>query len=212
MICIFAQVYTPNLPTAPALPLSLPPYVPASQPTVQFILQGSLPLASGGVAQSPAPAPAAPTTASEPAGHATVAGNSEERAAAPRPAAEKAKTEEVSVRLPFSGAGSSPQRVPPGPGGHRCPCSQYMKKLHTQERAVEEVKLAIKPFYQKREVTKDEYKDILRKAVQKVGAGGRAPRPGQVSPGAGLCCRPLMRALEGAPARGCAARPGVILV
>lgn len=47
--------------------------------------------------------------------------------------------------------------------------AQYMKKLHVQERAVEEVKLAIKPFYQKREVTKDEYKDILRKAVQKVG-------------------------------------------
>ncbi|KAF4010065.1 hypothetical protein G4228_001286 [Cervus hanglu yarkandensis] len=44
----------------------------------------------------------------------------------------------------------------------------YMKKLHVQERAVEEVKLAIKPFYQKREVTKDEYKDILRKAVQKI--------------------------------------------
>lgn len=35
---------------------------------------------------------------------------------------------------------------------------------------MEEVKLAIKPFYQKREVTKEEYKDILRKAVQKVGA------------------------------------------
>ncbi|KPP75093.1 PHD and RING finger domain-containing protein 1-like [Scleropages formosus] len=46
--------------------------------------------------------------------------------------------------------------------------SQYMKKLHMQERAVEEVKLAIKPFYQKRDITKDEYKDILRKAVQKV--------------------------------------------
>ncbi|XP_061577472.1 PHD and RING finger domain-containing protein 1 isoform X2 [Cololabis saira] len=45
---------------------------------------------------------------------------------------------------------------------------QYLKKLHMQERAVEEVKLAIKPFYQKRDITKDEYKDILRKAVQKV--------------------------------------------
>uniref|UniRef100_A0AAV2KZL6 SFR19-like C-terminal domain-containing protein n=1 Tax=Knipowitschia caucasica TaxID=637954 RepID=A0AAV2KZL6_KNICA len=44
----------------------------------------------------------------------------------------------------------------------------YLKKLHMQERAVEEVKLAIKPFYQNREITKDEYKDILRKAVQKV--------------------------------------------
>ncbi|MEE6498539.1 hypothetical protein FKM82_003150 [Ascaphus truei] len=45
---------------------------------------------------------------------------------------------------------------------------EYMKKLHMQERAVEEVKLAIKPFYQKREITKEEYKDILRKAVQKI--------------------------------------------
>lgn len=50
----------------------------------------------------------------------------------------------------------------------RCVLPQYMKKLHMQERAVEEVKLAIKPFYQRREVSKDEYKDILRKAVQKV--------------------------------------------
>lgn len=45
---------------------------------------------------------------------------------------------------------------------------KYMKKLHMQERAVEEVKLAIKPFYQKRDITKEEYKEILRKAVQKV--------------------------------------------
>ncbi|XP_025308348.3 PHD and RING finger domain-containing protein 1 isoform X1 [Canis lupus dingo] len=133
-----SQVYTSNLPPAPALPVSLPPYAPASQPTVQFILQGSLPLASCGVAQSPAPVPTSLATASEPAGHSTGASNSEERTAAPRPAAEKAKNEE------------------------------YMKKLHMQERAVEEVKLAIKPFYQKREVTKDEYKDILRKAVQKI--------------------------------------------
>ncbi|XP_048013912.1 PHD and RING finger domain-containing protein 1 isoform X2 [Megalobrama amblycephala] len=45
---------------------------------------------------------------------------------------------------------------------------KYMKKLHMQERAIEEVKLAIKPFYQKRDITKEEYKEILRKAVQKV--------------------------------------------
>ncbi|XP_036076242.1 PHD and RING finger domain-containing protein 1 isoform X5 [Rousettus aegyptiacus] len=132
------QVYNPSLPSAPALPLSIPPYAPVSQPTVQFILQGSLPLAGCGVAQSPAPVPTILTTASEPAGHATATNNSEERTATPRPAAEKTKNEE------------------------------YMKKLHVQERAVEEVKLAIKPFYQRREVTKDEYKDILRKAVQKI--------------------------------------------
>ncbi|KAL6107003.1 phrf1 [Pungitius sinensis] len=45
---------------------------------------------------------------------------------------------------------------------------QYLRKLHMQERAVEEVKLAIKPFYQRRDIDKDEYKEILRKAVQKV--------------------------------------------
>ncbi|KAI4825354.1 hypothetical protein KUCAC02_021039 [Chaenocephalus aceratus] len=45
---------------------------------------------------------------------------------------------------------------------------QYLKKLHMQERAIEEVKLAIKPFYQNRDIDKDEYKEILRKAVQKV--------------------------------------------
>lgn len=45
---------------------------------------------------------------------------------------------------------------------------QYLKKLHMQERAIEEVKLAIKPFYQNRDINKDEYKEILRKAVQKV--------------------------------------------
>ncbi|KAM9503359.1 uncharacterized protein phrf1 isoform 1-T1 [Salvelinus alpinus] len=44
----------------------------------------------------------------------------------------------------------------------------YIKKLHMQERAIKEVKLAIKPFYQKKDITKEEYKEIVRKAVQKV--------------------------------------------
>ncbi|XP_008592048.1 PREDICTED: PHD and RING finger domain-containing protein 1 isoform X2 [Galeopterus variegatus] len=132
------QVYKPSMPPTPAQPTSIPPCVPVSQPIVQCILQGSLPLAGCGVAQSPAPVPTALTSASEPAGQAATANSSEERTATPRAAAEKTRKEE------------------------------YMKKLHMQERAVEEVKLAIKPFYQKREVTKDEYKDILRKAVQKI--------------------------------------------
>ncbi|XP_070639417.1 PHD and RING finger domain-containing protein 1 isoform X3 [Bos indicus] len=132
---------SPSLPPGPALPSGIPPYAPISQPAVQFLLQGSLPLPGCGAAQSMAPVSTTPTAASEPAGHAaatTAANNSEERTAPPRPTPEKAKNEE------------------------------YMKKLHVQERAVEEVKLAIKPFYQKREVTKEEYKDILRKAVQKI--------------------------------------------
>ena len=43
-----------------------------------------------------------------------------------------------------------------------------MKKLNRQERVVEEVKLAIKPYYNKGKITKDEYKEIMRKAVPKV--------------------------------------------
>lgn len=45
---------------------------------------------------------------------------------------------------------------------------QYLKKLNRQERVIEEVKVVLKPSYQKREITKDEYKEIMRKAVPKV--------------------------------------------
>lgn len=47
-------------------------------------------------------------------------------------------------------------------------CSQFLKKLNRQERVVEEVKLVLKPHYNKKHVTKDEYKDILRRAVPKI--------------------------------------------
>lgn len=45
---------------------------------------------------------------------------------------------------------------------------QYLKKLNRQERVVEEVKVVLKPFYQRRDVTKEEYKEIMRKSVPKV--------------------------------------------
>ncbi|XP_072495632.1 PHD and RING finger domain-containing protein 1 isoform X2 [Notamacropus eugenii] len=133
-----SQVYSPNMTLPPTLPPSLPPYAPVSQPTVRFIMQGSLPLVGCGAGQSLAPEPAMLTAASEPGSQALASGDVDEKITPKPAAAEKAKNEE------------------------------YMKKLHVQERAVEEVKLAIKPFYQKREITKDEYKDILRKAVQKI--------------------------------------------
>ncbi|XP_029644165.1 protein SCAF11 isoform X1 [Octopus sinensis] len=44
----------------------------------------------------------------------------------------------------------------------------YMKKLQIQERVVDEVKLAIKPFYSGKKIDKNEYKEILRKAVPKI--------------------------------------------
>ncbi|CAG2166915.1 unnamed protein product [Oppiella nova] len=45
---------------------------------------------------------------------------------------------------------------------------KFIKKLNRQERVIEEVKLVLKPHYQKRSVTKDEYKEILRKSVPKI--------------------------------------------
>ncbi|XP_053923378.1 LOW QUALITY PROTEIN: PHD and RING finger domain-containing protein 1 [Cuculus canorus] len=132
------QVYCQNTPLMPPLPSSLPPYAPVSQPTVQFIMQGSLPALSCMAGQSLTLEPGSLATGSEPGIQAPSAGNIEEEIKTPKPPVDKMKNEE------------------------------YMKKLHMQERAVEEVKLAIKPFYQKREITKEEYKSILRKAVQKI--------------------------------------------
>ena len=42
------------------------------------------------------------------------------------------------------------------------------KKLQIQEKEAQEVKLAIKPFYQNKDITKEEYKETVRKAVDKV--------------------------------------------
>ncbi|NXX76337.1 PHRF1 protein, partial [Urocolius indicus] len=132
-----SQVYCQAV---PVLTPGLPPYAPVSQPTVQFIMQGSLPAlgcaGTHGLSRAAEPPSLAP--ACEPGAQASAVGSAEERIRAPRPPVDRTKNEE------------------------------YMKKLHMQERAVEEVKLAIKPFYQKREITKEEYKSILRKAVQKI--------------------------------------------
>ncbi|KAG8187358.1 hypothetical protein JTE90_016908 [Oedothorax gibbosus] len=45
---------------------------------------------------------------------------------------------------------------------------KFLKKLNRQERVVEEVKTVLKPYYKSRDVTKEEYKDILRKSVPKI--------------------------------------------
>ncbi|XP_077565503.1 uncharacterized protein scaf11 isoform X2 [Stigmatopora nigra] len=46
--------------------------------------------------------------------------------------------------------------------------SKKEKKQQIQEKAIDEVRTAIKPFYQKKEITKEEYKEIVRKAVEKI--------------------------------------------
>ncbi|XP_060525173.1 PHD and RING finger domain-containing protein 1 isoform X2 [Cylas formicarius] len=45
---------------------------------------------------------------------------------------------------------------------------KFLKKLNRQERVVEEVKLVLKPFYNKKKINKEEYKDIMRRAVPKI--------------------------------------------
>ncbi|XP_077449476.1 uncharacterized protein scaf11 isoform X2 [Stigmatopora argus] len=46
--------------------------------------------------------------------------------------------------------------------------SKKEKKQQIQEKAINEVRTAIKPFYQNKEITKEEYKEIVRKAVEKI--------------------------------------------
>ena len=45
---------------------------------------------------------------------------------------------------------------------------QFLKKVQRQDRIVEEVKLVLKPAYNQRKITKEAYKEILRKTVPKV--------------------------------------------
>lgn len=61
---------------------------------------------------------------------------------------------------------------------------------------MEEVKLAIKPYYQKKDITKEEYKDILRKAVHKVGQ--RDCGDGNLGPGEGHRVGQVIESSEGA--------------
>merc|ERR1711962_648996 len=45
---------------------------------------------------------------------------------------------------------------------------KFLKKVQRQERIVEEVKLVLKPAYNNRKISKEAYKEILRKTVPKV--------------------------------------------
>lgn len=45
---------------------------------------------------------------------------------------------------------------------------KFLKKVQRQERIVEEIKLVLKPVYNNRKISKEAYKEILRKTVPKV--------------------------------------------
>lgn len=134
----------------------LPPLAPpqGSGPTAHppaphlpppFLLHGALPLGGGGGA---APTPLNPAGLSGPGG-------------GPGGGLYGATSA-------LGGGGEGGKRDGSGACEGRGDTDKYLKKLHTQERAVEEVKLAIKPYYQRKDISKDEYKDILRKAVHKI--------------------------------------------
>ncbi|XP_059366557.1 protein SCAF11 isoform X3 [Carassius carassius] len=66
---------------------------------------------------------------------------------------------------------AQPSSITTQPASHskaHADSSKKEKKLQIQERAINEVKAAIKPYYQKNEINKEEYKEIVRKAVEKV--------------------------------------------
>merc|ERR1712061_62493 len=45
---------------------------------------------------------------------------------------------------------------------------KFLKKVQRQERIVEEIKMVLKPFYNKKKISKCSYKDIMRKCVPKI--------------------------------------------
>ncbi|XP_078387963.1 uncharacterized protein scaf1 isoform X1 [Cetorhinus maximus] len=133
------QILSQTKPPAPPVPTSLSAHLPASQPAPKFLRQGSLSMLGCS------------------AGPPSLSGS-----AAQVPAASCGKLYsmlESTETAKVEGATSTDGNMD---------SDRYLKKLHTQERAVEEVKLAIKPFYQRKEINKDDYKDILRKAVHKI--------------------------------------------
>ncbi|XP_032732860.1 protein SCAF11 isoform X4 [Lontra canadensis] len=80
----------------------------------------------------------------------------------------------VQVAAPTSVSQGLPPPPPPPPPSQQVsyiasqPDGKQLQKLQIQEKAAQEVKLAIKPFYQNKDITKEEYKEIVRKAVDKV--------------------------------------------
>merc|ERR1719411_1974604 len=45
---------------------------------------------------------------------------------------------------------------------------KFLKKVQRQDRIVEEIKLVLKPYYNRKKINQDDYKDILRKCVPKI--------------------------------------------
>ncbi|XP_044136316.1 protein SCAF11 isoform X2 [Bufo gargarizans] len=80
----------------------------------------------------------------------------------------------VQVSAPSSVPQGLPPPPPPPPPSQQISYiapqqdGKPLQKIQIQERAAHEVKVAIRPYYQNKDITKDEYKEIVKKAVDKV--------------------------------------------
>ncbi|XP_032361612.1 protein SCAF11 isoform X3 [Etheostoma spectabile] len=162
-----------------ALPVSLQPAAPYGMPPqVPVHLHPAVPLlqvpAVGAQGLPPPPPPPPPmhqgslTAAAQPDGYTTQMASTMMGYGKPGllPTPNKA-----GVAVATHGQSAPSQALPSSttqPGQHYKAQADSSKKEKIQEKAVNEVKNAIKPYYQKKEITKDEYKEIVRKAVEKV--------------------------------------------
>lgn len=151
----------------PAAPYALPPsQVPVHLHTAVPLLQVPAVGAQGLPPPPPPPPPmqqGSQTAAAQPDGHSTqmtsnVGGFAKPLFPTPTKVTQVAPTSSL---LPSSTT---------QPHHHKAlaDSSKKEKKQQIQEKAINEVKTAIKPYYQKNEITKEEYKEIVRKAVEKV--------------------------------------------
>lgn len=154
----------------PAAPYAMPPQVPAHLHPAVPLLQVP---AVGAQGLPPPPPPPPPmhqggqTAAAQPDGYATQMGNTMMGYGKPGLLPTPIKG---GVTTATYGQSAHSHVVPSSTtqhGQHKAQ-SGGSKKEKIQEKAVNEVKNAMKPYYQKKEITKDEYKEIVRKAVEKV--------------------------------------------
>ncbi|XP_026218418.1 protein SCAF11 isoform X2 [Anabas testudineus] len=164
-----------------ALPVSLQPAAPyAMPPQVPVHLHPAVPLlqipAVGPQGLPPPPPPPPPmqqgsqTVAAQPDGHTTQMASTIVGYGKPAllPTPTKAGIAAVTQGQPASSQVLPSSTTQTGHNKAQADSSKKEKKQQIQEKAINEVKTAIKPYYQKKEITKEEYKEIVRKAVEKV--------------------------------------------
>ncbi|KAJ6653629.1 hypothetical protein lerEdw1_009005 [Lerista edwardsae] len=155
-------------------PFALPPPVPLQLPTGVPLVQVAAP---ANVSQGPPPPPPPPPP-SQQVNYVASQFDGKQLQAAPGTSHAASNTSApLAPALPAAlGSGEAAQ----GPSAGNATSSSNVrtsnaavklaesKKLLIQEKAAQEVKLAIKPFYQNKDISKEEYKEIVRKAVDKV--------------------------------------------